>query len=134
MNSLFVIASLVVLSAVQAQDAATTVKPHHHSHQTHAAHVHTTHEAKETDKYSFVYDGKSHDMVVKTGDDCYIMPLTDKQRTMVHDPAEIKKVEAKALRLIIDNSVQSNIDQSVLDHHLAHFCKGSTKIIMLANN
>ncbi|XP_067687894.1 uncharacterized protein [Haliotis asinina] len=133
MNSLFAVASLLVLGVVQAQDAVTTVKPHHHhSHQTHA--VHTTHEAKETDKYSFVYDGRSHDMVVKTGDDCYIMPLTDKQRNMVHDPAEIKKVEAKALKLIIDNSVQTTVDQTVLDHHLAHFCKGSTKITTLANN
>ncbi|XP_046577017.1 uncharacterized protein LOC124284930 [Haliotis rubra] len=135
MNSLVVIASLLVLSAVQAQDAVTTAKVHqHHSHHTHAAHAHTTHEAKETENYSFVYDGRSHDMVVKTASTCYIMPLTDAQRAMVHDPAQIKNVEARALRLIIDNSIQSNIDQSVLDHHLAHYCRGSAKIIMLANN
>ncbi|XP_067687361.1 uncharacterized protein [Haliotis asinina] len=131
MNCL-VIVSLVVLSSVQAQDVATTAKVHHHH--SHAAHAHTTHEARETESYSFVYDGRSHDMVVKSASICYIMPLTDTQRTMVHDPAQIKKVEAKALRLITDNSVQSNIDQSILDHHLAHFCRGSSKIIMLANN
>ncbi|XP_046358736.1 uncharacterized protein LOC124136760 [Haliotis rufescens] len=134
MNSLIVIASLVVLCVVQAQDAATTAKVHHHSHHSHAAHAHTTHEPKETEHYSFTYDGKTHDMVVKTGHQCYIMPLTDKQRGMVHDPAQIKKVEAAALKLIIDNTVQSAVDQSVLDHHLAHFCKGSTTITMLANN
>ncbi|XP_071103293.1 uncharacterized protein [Haliotis cracherodii] len=126
MNSLFVIASLVVLCAAQAQAAATTAKVHHHSH--------ATHEAKETDQYSFTYDGRTHDMVVKTTDQCYIMPLTDKQRGMVHDPADIKKVEAAALKLIIDKSVDSNVDKSVLDHHLAHFCRGSAQITVLANN
>ncbi|XP_046577018.1 uncharacterized protein LOC124284931 [Haliotis rubra] len=135
MNSIVVIASLVVLCAVQAQGVPTTTKPHHHhSHQTHAAHAHTTHEAKETENYSFVYDGRSHDLVVKTADQCYVMPLTDRQRGMIHDPAEIKKVEAAALKLIIDNSIQTPVDQSILDHHLAHFCKGSAKIIVLANN
>ncbi|XP_046577005.1 uncharacterized protein LOC124284918 [Haliotis rubra] len=132
MNSLVVVASLVVLYAVQAQDAPTTAEPHpHHSH---ASHAHTTHEPKETENYSFVYDGRSQDLVIKTGDQCYIMPLTDKQKTQVHDPANIKKVEAKALKLIIDNSIQSNIDQSILDHHLVHFCRGSTQVIFLANN
>ncbi|XP_046358737.2 uncharacterized protein LOC124136761 [Haliotis rufescens] len=134
MNSLIVIASLVVVCVGQAQDASTTAKVHHHSHHSHAAHAHTTHEPKETEQYSFVYDGRSHDMVVKTADQCYIMPLTDRQRNQVHDPDNIKKVEAAALKLIVDKSVDSNVDQSILDHHLAHFCKGSSKIILLNNN
>ncbi|XP_045177009.2 uncharacterized protein LOC123537378 [Mercenaria mercenaria] len=103
-----------LLCLVATTFASTTT---HHPHHTH------THEPNEGEAFTFAYNGRSHDLVIKhrSGKNymCYIASLTDDERHTVHTDGGMRAVELRILGLLSSSTV---VEKTAIDQVNLKYC------------
>ncbi|KAH3835478.1 uncharacterized protein LOC127879220 [Dreissena polymorpha] len=120
--------SFVFLAVIVACYAATTIKPNHVTHTTHAHFTHadhTTNEPAERDMITFQFQPTTHHLLVKTKPDrlttnCYIATLTDTEHANIHTDYGMRSVELRLLAAL--GSATAVTDVSTLDQRDIDSC------------
>ncbi|XP_060590317.1 uncharacterized protein LOC132745419 [Ruditapes philippinarum] len=92
--------------------AATTQKPHHH-----------THEPNEGESFTFAYNGHTHDFIVRhrAGKTyiCYVATVTADEMHLVHTDAGMRSLELRILGLL---SSATEVQPSAIDAGNVKLC------------
>ncbi|XP_069122542.1 uncharacterized protein [Argopecten irradians] len=108
--------ALCVIAQIYAE--TTTSKPHHQHN----------HEANELDPALFYYDGQTHRLVMKLGNNCYIERITSHQGIDVHTEDGLRAAESKLMLWVArgTKTPMSHDDVLKLSQHVEHMCAGAS--------
>ncbi|XP_033733257.1 uncharacterized protein LOC117322447 [Pecten maximus] len=110
------VVALCLIAQIYAE--TTTHKPHH-NHQ---------HEANELDPALFYYDGATHRLVMKLGNNCYIERITSHHGVDVHTEDGLRTAETKLMLLVSKGTKtpMSHDQVNTLSQHVEHMCSGAS--------
>ncbi|XP_052774453.1 uncharacterized protein LOC128213022 [Mya arenaria] len=95
-------------------------------------HPHVTHEPSEHENFKFFYEPHTHQLVVLSGPDCYVFPLSDTERTSVHTDTGFRALELKSLALL-NTGTKTPTTKDQLDNRVARVCGNhATSIYMVS--
>ncbi|XP_060063182.1 uncharacterized protein LOC132543683 [Ylistrum balloti] len=97
--------------------AATTVKPHHHAH-----------ESNELDPTLFYYDAASNYLVMKLADNCYLEKFSTHHGINVHTEEGLLAAETRLMFLVSKGTKHPMSHDQVnhLSQHVEHMCAGAS--------
>lgn len=134
-ETMLALLSIICFCSMIGQSLETTTKtPTTHTHGHH--HTRTTHEAFETESFSFYYDYISHVMAVKSSlHICYLYKTSAQEQIDVHTSHGLHGIEKTLIDLIDAGSAMHPIpkeDVAAMSRQLAHFCS-HTGVFMQMN-